>query len=103
MNKVFPTGWLSADVCNVNKGICKIPETCANLLEKFTNEGEDFSLSFTLNGLDDTKMIVSLPWQEMLIEPRKSEVADQKKACYLPIYGLKREDQQKWILGKIIM
>ena len=40
----------------------------------------------------------------MLMEPRKSEGTEQpEQICYLPVYGLKREDQQKWILGKVIM
>ena len=93
MTNVWPTAWLKENPCEVKYGTCKIKESCDVLRKNFTEEGKEFSLSFNLVGTDDKEITITLPWEEMLIEPKDSELTPAEeidpniKLCYLPIYA----------------
>lgn len=108
MTKVFKTPWLTENVCETKKGTCIIPTNCTGARKKFEDEDKDFTLTLNIEGTNNATMAVTLPWADMLMEPRESEMTDEEKEkgkqlCYLPIYGLRNEVSTKWIIGKVLM
>lgn len=108
MTKVWKTPLFTENVCEVKYGTCNFPASCTDVLAKMEEDGTDFTLKFNLKGTDGKEMAVSLPWRDMIIEPKESEMTQEEKdakaeICYLPIYALRNEVSNKWILGKIIM
>ena len=93
MTEVWPTAWLQENPCEVKYGNCKIKESCDVLKKNFKEEEKEFSLSFNLVGTDDKEITITLPWEELLIEPKDSELTPAEeidpntKLCYLPIYA----------------
>lgn len=69
MTKVFPTPLLYKNPCEVKYGTCNIKEKCSVLKQKFKDEGKEFSISFNLKGTNGKDITITLPWEEMLLEP----------------------------------
>ena len=80
MTKIWKTPILTENVCEVKYGTCNFPTNCTHALETIKGEGKNFTLSFNLKGTDGKNMTVSLPWEDMIIEPLESEMTDEEKA-----------------------
>lgn len=108
MTTVWPTPAFYENPCEVKYGTCNIKKSCTELKQTFKDEGKEFSLTFNLKGTDDKEISITLPWEEMLIEPKDSEKTEEEQEkgteiCYFPIYALRNEQSNNWILGKVVM
>ena len=80
MTTVWKTPWGTENVCEVKYGTCNFPANCTAVLAKIEEEKTpDFTLSFNLKGTDGKEMTVSLPWRDMIIEPKESEMTQDEK------------------------
>jgi len=85
---IWPTAFLTDNVCEIKQGTCFIERSCDAVREEQQNDNLDYTFKLSVNGDNDVDTVLTIDMASMLMTAKDE---NKTEICVLPFYQLNKD------------